>query len=241
MDQPKPQYLRLKQHILRHITNGDWPALSRTPSENDLVQEFGVSRMTVNRAFRELTDAGVITRVQGVGTFVAGPKAESALFEVRSIRDEIQARGQVHAIQVLTREAVAAKAAIASQFGLEAGAELFHSRLMHRANGKPLQLEDRYVNPALAPGYLDIDFETEIPHNYLMRAAPLERAEHVIDAEIASKRIASLLDVDEGDPLLVLTRRTWSRGAVASHVRLTYPAARYRFVGTFQVGNPLTP
>lgn len=241
MDQPKPQYLKLKQHILRHITNGDWPALSRTPSENDLVQEFGVSRMTVNRAFRELTDAGVITRVQGVGTFVAGPKAESAMFDVRSIRDEIHARGQVHTIQVLTREAIAAKATIASQFGLEAGVELFHSRLLHRANSKPLQLEDRYVNPSVAPGYLDIDFETEIPHQYLMRAAPLERAEHVIDAEIASKRTATLLDINEGDPLLVLTRRTWSRGAVASYVRLTYPAVRYRFVGAFQVGNPLTP
>lgn len=237
MDQPKPQYLKLKHYILRQITNGDWPPQSRIPSENDLVVKFGVSRMTVNRALRELTDAGVVTRLQGVGSFVAGPRAESAMFEVRNIRDEILARGQAHMVDVLICEPVAARPATARQFGMAAGSELFHSRLLHRADGKPLQLEDRFVNPACAPQYLDIDFQVEIPHQYLMRTAPLQRIEHLIEAEAASKRLAKVFDVAFGDPLLALSRRTWSRGHVASSVRLTHPAAKYRFVGTFQVGD----
>ena len=109
MDEPKPHYQKLKHFILRHITNGDWPARSRVPSENELTAKFGLSRMTVNRALRELTGAGVLTRVQGVGTFVAGPKAESAMFEVRNIREEIQSRGQTHSVQVLICETVEAK------------------------------------------------------------------------------------------------------------------------------------
>lgn len=240
MDEPKPQYLKLKHYILRHVTNGDWPPLSRIASENDLVAKFGVSRMTVNRALRELTDAGVVTRVQGVGTFVAGPKAESALFEVRSIRDEILARGQNHTVDVLICEPVSARPTTARQFGLPTGAELFHSRLLHLADGQPLQLEDRFVNPVCAPDYLDIDFQVEIPHQYLMRAAPLQRAEHVIEAEAANKRLARVLCIDPGDPLLTLSRRTWSRDHVASYVRLTHPAGKYRFVGSFQVGD-ITP
>ncbi|HEX7802833.1 MAG TPA: histidine utilization repressor [Pseudoxanthomonas sp.] len=241
MDQPKPHYLKLKQYILRHVTNGDWPPLSRVPSENDFVQKFGVSRMTVNRALRELSDSGVLSRVQGVGTFVAGPKAESALFEVRSIRDEISARGQVHSVKVLISEAVLARPTVTSQFGLEPGTELFHTRLLHKANGKPLQLEDRFVNPISAPDYLKIDFQNETPHQYLMRVAPLERTEHIIDAEVASKRLGAQLEIAENDPVLVLTRRTWSRGHVASYVRLTYPASRYRFVGSFRVGGSPAP
>lgn len=237
MDAPKPQYQKLKHYILRHITNGDWPPLSRVPSENELVVKFGVSRMTVNRALRELTDAGVITRVQGVGSFVAGPKAESAMFEVRSIRDEIQARGQTHTVQVLICEPVSARPATARQFGLAPGTELFHSRLLHLADGLPLQLEDRFVNPTCAPNYLDIDFHQEIPHQYLMRTAPLQRTEHVIEAEAASKRLARVLEIQPGDPVLTLSRRTWSRGQVASYVRLTHPAGKYRFVGAFQVGD----
>lgn len=237
MDEPKPQYLKLKQYIIHHITNGDWPPLSRVPSENELVATFGVSRMTVNRALRELTDAGVVTRLQGVGSFVAGPKAESAMFEVRSIRDEIVARGQLHTVDVLICEPVSARATTARQFGLQTGAELFHSRLLHLADGTPLQLENRFVNPVCAPDYLEIDFHVEIPHQYLMRTAPLQRTEHVIEAEAANKRVARVLDVAPGDPLLTLSRRTWSRGHVASYVRLTHPAGKYRFVGAFQVGD----
>jgi len=238
MPEPKPQYLKLKHYVLSHITNGDWPPLSRVPSENELVAQFGVSRMTVNRALRELTDAGVVTRLQGVGSFVAGPKAESAMFAVRSIRDEIVARGQTHTVDVLICEQVSARATTARQFGLPTGAELFHSRLLHLADGIALQLEDRFVNPVSAPDYLAIDFHVEIPHQYLMRVAPLQKTEHVIEAEAANKRVAKLLDAAPGDPLLTLTRRTWSRGHVASYVRLTHPAGKYRFVGAFQVGDP---
>lgn len=241
MDEPKPQYQKLKHYILHHITNGDWPPLSRVPSENELVTTFGVSRMTVNRALRELTDAGVVTRVQGVGSFVAGPKAESAMFEVRSIRDEILARGQAHTVQILICESVSARPATARQFGLPGDSNLYHSRLLHLADGVPLQLEDRFVNPICAPDYLDIDFQKEIPHQYLMRTAPLQRTEHVIEAEAATKRLARVLDLQPGDPLLTLSRRTWSRGHVASFVRLTHPAGKYRFVGAFQVGDSPAP
>lgn len=231
------QYAKLKQYILSQITSGVWAAHSRIPSENDLVLQFGVSRMTVNRAIRELSDCGVVMRVQGVGTFVAVPKVDSPMFEVRSIRDEIHARGQLHVVRTLVRERVAAPALLAREFSLAVGSELFHSRLLHLADGVPLQLEDRFVNPASAPKYLDVDFAVETPHEYLTHAAPLERTEHAIEAELANKATAKLLQIEAGDPLLTLTRRTWSRGRVASFVRLSYPAASYRFVGTFNVGD----
>jgi len=241
MNEPTPAYLKLKHYVLDHIISGDYPPQSRIPSENDLVVKFGVSRMTVNRALRELTAAGVITRMQGVGSFVAALKIESAMLDVRSIRGEIAARGQTHAVKVLVREAVGANSAVAKQFGIPAGSKLFHSRLLHLADGKPLQLEDRFVDPTCAPDYLGIDFQVEIPHQYLMRTAPLQRTEHVIEAETANKRLAALLHVAAGDPLLVLSRRTWSRDRVASFARLTHPAARYRFVGTFRLGDSLQP
>ena len=237
MSKPQPQYLKLKQYIVRHITNGDWPPLGRIPSENELAAEFGIARMTVNRALRELAHAGILTRTQGSGTFVAEPKAESTMFEVRSIRDEILARGCTHSVKVLTLESISARLVVARQFELESGVTLHHSRLLHLADDKPVQLEDRFVNPMCAPDYLTVDFHKETPHQYLMRMAPLQRAEHSIEAEVASVRVASTLSIQPGAPLLVLTRRTWSRNHIASYVRLTHPADRYRFVGTFRIGD----
>ena len=56
----QPLYLQVKRHILDNIGSGKWGAASRVPSENDLVRSFGISRMTANRALRELRDEGVL-------------------------------------------------------------------------------------------------------------------------------------------------------------------------------------
>ena len=85
---PAPFYEKVKQAISEKIATGVWRPHDRIPSEADLVAQFGFSRMTVNRALRELTDEGLLVRLQGVGTFVAEPKGQSALFEIRSIADD---------------------------------------------------------------------------------------------------------------------------------------------------------
>ena len=71
---PAPLYARVKQMIAQQIRSGAWPAHYRVPSESELVEELGFSRMTINRALRELTAEGLLVRMQGVGTFVAQPR-----------------------------------------------------------------------------------------------------------------------------------------------------------------------
>ena len=93
---PLPLYQQVKTYIEARIASGQWPPEMKIPSENELVASLGVSRMTVNRALRELAALGHLVRVQGVGTFVATPKPQSALLEIRSIADEIRARGGRH-------------------------------------------------------------------------------------------------------------------------------------------------
>ena len=72
---PVPFYEKVKQAISHKISAGEWRPHDRIPSEAELVAQFGFSRMTINRALRELTDEGWLVRLQGVGTFVAEPKA----------------------------------------------------------------------------------------------------------------------------------------------------------------------
>jgi len=87
---PLPRYSQIKRMISSRIQSGDWRPGDRIASEAELVRDIGVSRMTINRALRELTLEGQLVRVQGVGTFVAESKAQSALFEVKNIADEIR-------------------------------------------------------------------------------------------------------------------------------------------------------
>src|SRR5690606_38136241 len=93
---PVPHYRRIKEHIVRHIEAGEWRAGDQVPSESTLVKQLKVSRMTVNRALRELTHEGLLVRVQGTGTFVAERRPLFNLVELRNIAEEIASRGQRH-------------------------------------------------------------------------------------------------------------------------------------------------
>jgi GntR family histidine utilization transcriptional repressor len=228
-----PLYERIKNLILTQIASGGWAAAQRIPSENELVRQVGASRMTVNRALRELTDAGYLVRRQGVGTFVADRRAQGHPLAIRNIADEILARGHLHTAQVMSLERCTATAQLAGRFNLRAGHPLFHSRMVHRENGLPIQLEDRYVNPAVAPGYLEQDFTVTTPNAYLMQVAPLQSVEHIVQAARTDTATAQLLQMEATEPCLVLHRRTWTQGAVATTVTLSHPASRFELQGQF--------
>ncbi|KZS00566.1 Uncharacterized protein APZ42_003094, partial [Daphnia magna] len=121
-----------------------WVAGDLLPSEAELVQTFGVSRMTVNRALRELHQEGLIERVQGVGTFVAQLHRISSTLTVRDVHDEIAERGHRHEAVLHRLETLKATAEQAAEFELPAGAELFHSVIVHLENGVAIQCEDRH-------------------------------------------------------------------------------------------------
>ena len=238
MDKPstaaQPLYLKVKRHILDNISSGKWAASSRVPSENDIVKAFGVSRMTANRALRELRDEGVLVRIAGVGSFVADRQAHAHPLEIRSIAEEIRQRGHVHTAEIVTLERVRAVAELAEDFGIPPRSELYCSVIVHFENDRPVQLEDRYVLPRLAPDYLKVDFTKTTPYDYLTKVAPLQEAEHILRAVMPDERTRKLLAMKRDEPCLLMIRRTWAAGHIASVARLYYPGSRYELSGRFR-------
>ncbi len=226
----------VRNHVLERIETGEWAEGARIPSEARLVEQLGVSRMTVHIALRDLSAEGVLTRRQGAGTYVAARRAASTFMELRNIHDEIEARGNRHSAEVLTLESVFCDLATATELNLPPGAEAFHSILLHRENGRPLQIEDRHVNPRFAPDYLRQDFTAITPNEHLMTCGPLDEVEHVIQAIPADDRTRDLLDMTPADPVLLLRRRTWSHGMIATTARLLHPGARFSLAGKMRIG-----
>ncbi|MDA0220969.1 MAG: histidine utilization repressor [Proteobacteria bacterium] len=226
-----PLYQVVKDHVLAGILDGTWAPGARVPSEQELVAALGVARMTANRALRELAVEGYLTRRQGLGSFVAEPKPQSELLELRNIADEIAARGHVHSCDVLVHERCRADQRIAGQLGLPPGTPVFHSLCVHRENGLPVQLEDRHVNPAAAPGYLKADLRTVTATQYLIASVPADAIEHTVEAVLPDPRTRCLLELKRSEPCLSVQRRTWSGGAVVTAALLTYPGSRYRLGG----------
>ena len=222
------KYSVIKQYICENIESGEWPQNAKVPSENELTQQFNVSRMTARRALQELTEQGILVRSQGAGTFVATFKSQSSLLEIRNISDEISERGHEHKAKQLLLRSIAVTEELAILLNLKNNEHVFYSEILHLENNQPIQLEQRYVNASLVPEYLLQSFTELTPHEYLSSVAPLTEATHEIEAILASSEICQLLEITEQVPCLQVKRRTWSKQGVVSVAILTSPGDKYR-------------
>jgi GntR family histidine utilization transcriptional repressor len=229
----KPRYQQLKEMIIDRIMSGELQSHDRVPSENELVDATNVSRMTANRALRELTDEGYVERVAGRGTFVADFKAASHVLEVRNIADEVERRGHTYSAVVHKQERQQADGEIRDALQVPHGGDVFHVLVAHQENGVPIQLEDRYVLGEFAPDCLEQDFTKVTPSAWLSGIAPLAEAEHIVRATMPAKTVRDRLRMDEQEPCLLVLRRTWARGCPVSFARLHHPGHRFELTGHY--------
>ncbi len=197
--------------------------------------------MTINRALRELTDEGWLVRLQGVGTFVAEPKGQSALFEVRSIAEEIAARHHQHRCEVLALERVRANAIQASALNVNESDVIFHSIMVHYENDLPVQIEDRCVNADIAVDYLTQDYRQTTPHAYLSRIAPLTEGEHIVEAVRATAQECAWLVIKEHEPLPAHSSYNLVRVANCFSRPLTFPRVALPATGAIYLLNGPLP
>ena len=229
----KPMYQQLKDLIIGRISSGELRPNDRVPSENELVDSMNVSRMTANRALRELTDEGYVDRVAGRGTFVADYRSRSHVLEVQNIAEEIAMRGRAHTCDVLRQSRQRARGEVAKALHVTQGTDVFHLLLVHSENKLPVQVEDRHVLASFAPECLAQDFEATTPSAYLTSVAPLQEAEQVVRAQIPNAAVQKRLHMQAGEPCLVVLRRTWSDGRPVTFARLHHPGNRYELTGHY--------
>ncbi|EKF60720.1 GntR family transcriptional regulator [Agrobacterium albertimagni AOL15] len=231
--QDTPLYEQMKAEIKARIERGDWPINFRIPSENELVEMLGVSRMTAHRALRELASEGVIVRVQGRGSFVAPKKRRANVSDVRNIAEEIAERGGQHSVEIVLMQAEVCDHDLADRLEVETGTSALHSVIVHKEDDLPIQLEDRFVHAELAPAYLDQDFRAITPNAYLSGIAPISRAEQFVEAVLPQPWECRLLAIARSEPCLLVRRRTWSGDRLVTSVRLLYPGSRYSLESSY--------
>ncbi len=233
MNTGKPRYQQLKDLIIGRISTGELQPADRVPSENELVESMQVSRMTANRALRELHDEGYVERIAGRGTFVSDFRSQSHLLEVQNIADEIAGRGHSHTSSVVRQSRQHARGEVGKALHVKQGTDVFHLLLVHYENGAPVQVEDRHVLASFAPHCLEQDFEQVTPSAYLTAVAPLQEAEQVVRAAMPNAAVKQRLHMDEGEPTLVVIRRTWSQGRPVTFSRLHHPGSRYELTAHY--------
>jgi len=225
------RFVQIKSALLDQIESGEMSPGDKVLSENQLAESFSVSRMTARRALTELVDEGILARTQGVGTFVSDSRPMSSILEIRSIDDEITQRGHHYSNRVLSVESIQTSEQPSVWLGVAVNSLAFQTKIVHMENGLAIQLEERLVNPLLAPEYIQQDFTQTTANHYLSKVARLTQADHSVEAILPDQEMAHILDIPIAQPCLKLSRRTYSSKGIVSYARLYHPGNRYRIGG----------
>lgn len=213
----------IETEVRRRIVEREWLQGQRIPDEADLAVEFDASRSTVNKALQRLADDGLLDRRRRAGTRVAVEPVRKATFTIPIVREQVERAGMAYSHRVVAQRRAPTPEDIAARLRIPPGTPLVHMRALHYGDGRPFQLEDRWLNPRAVHGLEQADFWQINANEWLVRNAPYLRAEMSFSAEGASRRDARLLQTQVGEALLVLRRSTWNDLGPITTVRVAYP------------------
>jgi len=212
-----PKAQNIANEVRRRIIEREWRQGDRIPDEADLAIEFDAARATVNKALQLLADEGLLDRRRRAGTRVTVDPIRKATVSISIVREQVEQAGLAYSYRVVAKRRSPIPADIAARLGLPEGRMLVHMRAVHYGDGRPFQLEDRWINPPTAPGLEEVDFWQLNANEWLVRNAPYLRAELAFSAANADRREARLLQTQVGQALLILHRTTWNdRGPITT-------------------------
>jgi GntR family histidine utilization transcriptional repressor len=233
----EPEATSLHQRILSDISerilSGEWAPGHRIPFEHELTEQYGCSRMTVNKALSQLAKAGLIERRRRSGSFVRRPQSQAAILEIHDIKAEVQALGLPYRYELTARQKRKSMAQDRALMDLRPAGLILDLTCRHFAGSRPFCLEERLINLAAVPEAADEPFREDAPGPWLIARVPWSAAEHRIRASGAGGEVAAALGLDIGAPCLVVERRTWSAEHPVTHVRFTYAADSHTLVARF--------
>ena len=226
---PVPKYFQLRTILLDLIEGAELPVNAAVPSERELCQRYGLSRMTVRQAIDQLVAEGRLYRVPGKGTFVARPKLEMPLRLV-SFSEDMLTRGLRPGGIDITRRTVRATVLLARAFGAEPGTEIHVIERLRTADGEPMAVERAHILAALAPDLLDRRLADRSLYGVLeaVYGVVFDAGDQIINAGVADATDAKHLAIPRGSPVLLLERRSYAGGACAELTMSTYRADRYQ-------------
>jgi GntR family transcriptional regulator len=214
------------------INNGEWQVDDMLPTEEQLTEQYALSRTTVRQALRELELEGLISRYRGRGTFVSQPKLSHSPEPHHGLTDFLLQQGRKPGWRVLSADWAPAPAEAASGLQLEQGTAVFCLRRLRLADEEPIGYHVAYVSPLWAAAINTDLLETGGSLHYLNARNQLagSYADRTIESIPAPKPVSELLMVEKGSPLLMIHRFVSGRaGKPVEELRAMYRGDRFRY------------
>jgi GntR family transcriptional regulator len=229
---PLPRYFQLKEIIRERIRSGEWKPGELIPSERELSEKYGISRMTARQAITELVNEGLFYREQGKGTFVSQRKITQQLIHLTGFTEDIRARGQRPGTKVLSGTMHPADEETAEKLRINPGTPIFRLQRLRLADDEPLAIELSQISFKGCEGLLEEDLE----HNSLYRlleakyGIALMEADQELEAGLTGSEEAQLLKISVASPVLFTRRITYTdRNQPIEYAKAVYCGNKYTF------------
>ena len=230
-ENPTSLYLQISSLLREEISSGLYEPSGKLPSEAELGRRFSVSRITVRLALDQLVEEKIVERKQGKGTYVSNKQFRHGLDTLRSFHETLLIQGLKPEMKLLSRQVVEIPEALRTTFATKNNQSMLIERL-HIVDGQPIALGKSYlpvevqaINPesmAGKPSYKAIEEVTGLQ---------VIRADIAITAQLADKKVAELLEIEIGMPLLIMKRLSYlSDGLCCDHSMFYIRPEHYEFV-----------
>lgn len=225
-----PLHHQLYDLLRGKIRSGEWIEGQMIPTEPELINQYGVSRIVIRQVLNRLVNEGMIFRQQGRGSFVAERRLEEGLSRIISFTEDMRQRGLTPKTRILFTGLIPAPEDIAEHLGIQAGDELARLERLRLANDEPMSIEEAHLVHRYFPGVLNEDYalvplRETLQQKYGVR---ITRARQVIRAVQATAEQARLLTTQGKSPLLLVERVSFSeQNQPVEFLRIYFRGDRY--------------
>jgi len=219
----------VRARIHARILDGTYGPGDKLPRDEDIANEFGCARSTVQRAMRDLSDSGMIERRRKGGTHVRFDPVTRATFDIPITRKEVENKGCAYDYQLISRSTLQTPRCIAANFGLPAPVEMMRVKALHLSDRQPHIYEDRWICTGTVPEIATVDLQRISANEWLVRNKPYSRCDIRFYTQQAGRHEARLLGIEPGEALFVTERTTWI-GAEAITTVKAFAAPGYQLI-----------
>ncbi|MCG2580672.1 MAG: GntR family transcriptional regulator [Marinobacter sp.] len=209
---PLPLYVQIRDSLRRQILDGTYQIHERLPSENEMMTVFGVSRITIRQALRDLHNEGLVFSAQGKGTFVSKPKAVQNVQRLEGFGEAMAAQGYEASARVLSIQQLKAPKAVAAALDLQPGDEAIEVKRVRYLNRSPVCIENSYFPMDVGRQMFSLDLSGDIfPMLENLFGISLGGADISLDAILADDETQQYLNLKTGEAILRVERLTHNR------------------------------
>ena len=223
-----PLYLQIARSIRRHINEGQIAKGDAIPSERDLCEITGASRVTIRKAVDQLIEEGLLLRKQGSGTFVS-ERIEMPATYLGGFTEDTQARGEEPGTVWLARNYANPTREEAAKLKISMSSVVARLGRVRLSDSEPLAIEHAVVAESRLPPIEELG--TSLYAALETMGNRPQQGRQKVRASLASPTEAGLLSIQEKSAVLRIERLTWLEdGTVIEFTRSVYRGDRYQYV-----------